>query len=61
MSPQRSYLVLSSYIPDVEFDILVCDCLDVEANGGDRGDVRVELELVEDCCKNPVLAASLGM
>lgn len=61
MSPQRSYLILSSYIPDVELDILVCDCLDVEANGGDCGDVRVELELVQDCCKGPVLAANLGI
>ena len=61
MPPQRSYLILSSHIPDVELNILVCDGLDVEAHGGDCGDVRVELELVEDCCKTPVLAASLGM
>ena len=43
MSPQRSYLVLTSDIPDIELDILVCDCFNVEANGGDGGDVGIEL------------------
>jgi len=32
VSPQRSNLVLTSDIPDVEFDILVCNSLHVEAN-----------------------------
>lgn len=49
MSPQRPDLVLSAHIPDIEFDILICDGLDVEAYGGDGGDGLVELELVEDC------------
>lgn len=39
MPPQRPYLVLSSHIPNVELDILVCDGLDVEADRGDGGDV----------------------
>jgi hypothetical protein len=49
VSPQGTNLVLATDIPDVEFGVLVCDGLDVEADGGDRGDVLVELELVEDC------------
>ena len=49
VSPQRADLVLASDIPDVEFCVLVSDCLDVEADGGDGRDVLVELELVEDC------------
>ena len=48
VSPQRAYLVLAADIPDVEFGVLVRDGLDVEADGGDGGDVLVELELVED-------------
>lgn len=48
MSPQRTNLVLSSDIPDVEFDVLVCDGLDVEADGRNGGDALVEAELVED-------------
>lgn len=50
MSPQRTDLVLTADIPDVELGVLVCDGLDVEADGGDGGDVLVELELVEDSC-----------
>lgn len=49
VSPQRSNLVLASDIPNVELCVLVRDGLDVEADGRDRGDVLVELELVEDC------------
>lgn len=49
MPPQRPDLVLSSHIPDVELDILVRDGLDVEAYGGNRRYVRVELQLVENC------------
>lgn len=48
MPPQRPDLVLSSYIPDVELDIFVCDRLHVEADCRDSGDVLVELELVQD-------------
>ena len=49
MSPQRADLVLAADIPDVELCVLVGNGLDVEADGGDGGDVLVELELVEDC------------
>lgn len=48
VSPQRSDLVLAADVPDVELGVLVRDGLDVEADGGDGGDVLVELELVED-------------
>lgn len=49
MPPQRPYLVLPSDIPDIEFDVLVSYCFNVEANSGDGSDVGVELQLVEDC------------
>ena len=49
MPPQRSDLVLSTHVPDVEFHVLVGDGFDVEADGGDGGDVGVEFEFVEDC------------
>lgn len=32
MPPERSNLVLTPDIPYVEFDVLVCDSLDVEPN-----------------------------
>jgi hypothetical protein len=48
VSPQGTDLVLTSDVPHVEFGVLVCDSLDVEADGWDGGDVLVELELVED-------------
>lgn len=35
MSPQRSDLVLSSYIPYGELDVLVLDSLDVESWGAE--------------------------
>jgi hypothetical protein len=47
--PQGTNLVLAADIPYVEFGVLVCNRLDVEADRGDRGDVLVELELVKDC------------
>lgn len=50
MSPQRTDLVLTAYIPHIEFDILVRHGLDVEADGRNRGHVLVEFEFVEDCC-----------
>lgn len=52
MSPKRPDLVLASDIPDVELGVLVCDGLDVEADGGDGGNVLVELELVQDSWSN---------
>lgn len=48
MSPQGTNLVLTTDIPDVELDILVGDGLDVEADGGDGGDVLAKLQFVED-------------
>jgi hypothetical protein len=51
VSPQRTDLVLAAHVPDVELGVLIRDRFDVEADGGDGGDVLVELELVEDCCK----------
>lgn len=48
MPPQRSDLVLPSHIPDIEFDVLVRDRLDVEAHSGNGGDRLVQLQLVED-------------
>lgn len=50
MSPKRPDLILPAHVPNVELDVLVRDCLDVEADGRDRGDVLVEFEFVEDCC-----------
>lgn len=52
MPPKRSNLILSSHIPDIKFDILVRDGLDVEANGRDSCDVGIELQLVEDCYRS---------
>lgn len=48
MTPKRTDLVLAADVPDVKLGVLVRDRLDVEADGGDGGHVRVELELVED-------------
>ena len=54
MSPQRTNLVLAADVPDIELCVLVCDGLDVEADGWNGGDVLVELELVEDGCAREV-------
>ena len=48
MSPERPNLVLTTYIPHVELDVLVGDGLDVEADGRNSRDILAELELVED-------------
>ena len=48
VSPERSDLVLSTHLPDVELDILVCHRFDVESYGRDGGHALVEFELVED-------------
>lgn len=50
MSPERSDLVLSTDIPDVEFGVLVGDCLYVKADSWDGGHVLIEFELVQDGC-----------
>lgn len=46
--PQRTDLVLSSDVPDIELYVLVRHGLDVEADCGDCGHGLVELEFVED-------------
>lgn len=48
MPPQRPDLILATDVPNVELDVLVGDGLDVEADGGNGGDVLAQLELVED-------------
>ena len=50
VSPQRTDLVLTADVPDVEFGVLVCDGLDVETDRGDCRHVLVQLEFVEDGC-----------
>lgn len=46
--PQGPDLVLTANVPDIKFDVFVGDSLDVEADGGDCGDVLAKLQLVED-------------
>lgn len=48
MPPQGPDLVLAADVPDIKFDVLVGNGLDVEADGGDGGNVLAQLELVED-------------
>jgi len=48
MPPKRADLILPSDIPYGELDVLVFDCLNVEANGGDRCHDLTQLEFVED-------------
>ena len=48
MSPQRPDLVLSANVPDVELDVLIGNRFDIETNGGNSGDVLVQLKLVEN-------------
>ncbi len=49
MPPKRPDLILPSHIPNIELDVLISDSLDVEADGRNRSNVGVELQLVEDC------------
>jgi hypothetical protein len=46
--PERADLVLSSYIPNGERNVLVFYGLDIETDCGDGGDDFTELEFVED-------------
>ena len=46
--PKRPNLVLPAHVPHVEFDVLVGDGLDVEADRRDRCHILVEFEFVED-------------
>jgi len=48
MPPERADLVLPSYVPDSERNVLVFDRLDVKTDCGDGGDNFTELELVEN-------------
>merc|ERR1711991_808932 len=48
VSPQRSDLILSSYIPYSEANILVLDSLNVETNSGNGCDNFTQLKLVQD-------------
>lgn len=48
MSPERSDLVLSTHIPNIKLDVLVCNGFDIKADGGNCGNILVKLELVED-------------
>lgn len=50
MSPQWPDLVLPANIPNIKFDVFVGHGLDVEADGGDSGNVLVQLELIQDRC-----------
>lgn len=54
MTPQRPDLVLSSHIPNIEFNVLVGNGLDVESDGGDGGDALVQLQFVEYCCSKKI-------
>ena len=48
MPPKRPNLILPSHIPNIKFDVLIGDGLDVEADSRNGSDVGVELQLVED-------------
>jgi hypothetical protein len=50
MPPQRSDLVLSTNIPNIELDILICDSLDVKPYGRDCGDVLIQLQFIQYRC-----------
>ena len=50
MSPQRPDFILSTHIPDIEFNILVCDRLDVKSHGRNGCDVLIQLQLIQDRC-----------
>lgn len=41
VSPQRTDLVLSTNIPDIEFDVLVGDALNVETDSRNSGDILI--------------------
>lgn len=49
MSPEGSNLVLAANVPNIKFDVLVSDSLDVKANSGDSCNILTELELVKNC------------
>ena len=62
VSPQRSDLILSTNVPDIEFGVLVRNGLHVEANCRDGSHVLLELEVVQDsCCARDTLAMRLSV
>lgn len=48
VSPQWPDLVLPAHIPNIEFDVLIGYCLDIEADCGDSSDRMAQFELVQD-------------
>jgi hypothetical protein len=48
MPPQWTNLILTTDIPDIEFDVLVGHTLDVESDGGDGGHVLVEFQFIQN-------------
>ena len=48
MPPQGPNLILAADVPHIELDVLVGDGLDVEADGGDGGDVLAQFKLVQN-------------
>ena len=49
VSPEESDLILTTYVPHIKADVLVLNCLDVEANSWDRCHHLAKLQLVQDC------------
>lgn len=47
VSPEWSDLILTTYIPDCEADILVFDSFYIESYGGDSGDNFTQFHLVQ--------------
>lgn len=48
MPPQWTNLILTTDIPDIEFDVLVGYALDVESDGGDGCHVLVEFQFIQN-------------
>jgi len=48
MTPQRTNLVLTSNVPNVEFDVFVVDCFYVESYCGNGVDMLAKFQLVQD-------------
>lgn len=55
MSPERPNLVLTTHIPDIEFDILISDRFDIEAHSRYRRYGLIEFELIEYSCTVSVM------
>ena len=51
MAPQRPDFILTTHIPDIEFDVLVGHALDVEADGWNRGYVLIEFQFIQNGCQ----------